>query len=123
MKKILLLAVFVFSITEADAQLTITNGNHTVEITGSVSTFYNYRSVNAGEVDLSKNRFKLRDAQIGLDGRVGEDFEYSLKADFADMAANNGTNVIDPENPGLLEANVTYKGLKFLDIQTGYGKL
>ena len=55
----------------ADAQLTITNGNHTLEISGSVSTFYNYRSVNAGEVDLSKNRFKLRDAQIGIDGSDG----------------------------------------------------
>lgn len=94
-----------------------------LEISSNFSGFYNYRALKSGEVDESKNRFKLRDAQLGIDGRVGNDFEYSLKIDFADMAANNINTVIDPENPGLLNANITYKGFDFFDIEMGYGKL
>jgi len=105
------------------AQFTISSGKNTMEISTSFSTFYNSRTLNAGETDHSKDRFKLRDAQLGIDGRVGNDFEYTLKVDFADMAANNINTVIDPENPGLLAANVTYKGFSFCDIEMGYGKL
>jgi hypothetical protein len=39
------------------------------------------------------------------------------------MAANDNAEEIDPENPGLMEATVTYKGFHFLDVQMGYGKL
>jgi len=123
MKHYLLTILVLFCINSSFAQLTLTNGNHVLEISGSVSGFYNYRSLKAGEIDHSKDRFKLRDAQIGLDGRVGDDFEYALKVDFADIAANNVTNTIDPENPGLMDASITYKGLKFMDVEMGYGKL
>jgi len=34
----------------------------------------------------------------------------------------SGSNIIDGENPGLMDAYVKYKGLKFIDIQVGYGK-
>lgn len=112
-----------FTITASTAQLTIGNGHHILEISGSVSTYYNSRELKSGETDKSKNRFKLRDAQIGLEGRVGADFEYGLKVDFADIAANNSGDAVDPENPGLMEANVTYKGFHFLDVELGYGKL
>lgn len=112
-----------FTISSSIAQVTLSNGHHVLEISGSVSSYYNVRNLKSGEADKSKNRFKLRDAQIGLEGRVGADFEYGLKVDFADIAANNGTTVIDPENPGLMEANVTYKGFHFLDVELGYGKL
>ena len=123
MYKYLLQIFLALSFTATYSQLTITNGNHTLEISGSASSFYNYRSLKPGEVDNSKNRFKLRDAQISLDGRVGNTWEYAIKADFADMSANLTNAVIDPENPGLLETNVTYKGWKFLEINAGYGKL
>jgi len=99
--------------TVSFAQVTISNGNHVLEISGSISTYYNDRHLKAGEEDQSKNRFKLRDAQIELEGRVGSDFEYGLKVDLADMAANNTTNTVDPENPGLMEASVLYKGFHF----------
>lgn len=121
-KNILTLLVLLF-INSSFAQFVITNGKHILEISSNFSGFYNYRTLKQGEVDESKNRFKLRDAQIALDGRVGNDFEYSLKVDFADMAANSINTVIDPENPGLLNANITYKGFKFMDIEMGYGKL
>ena len=123
MSKYIPIVISVFALSNCFSQLTLTNGNHTLEISGSASSFYNFRSLNAGEVDKSKNRFKLRDAQISLEGRVGDEWEYGLKVDFADIAANTTNPVIDPENPGLLEANVTYKGWKFLEITGGYGKL
>jgi hypothetical protein len=112
-----------FTMTSALAQVTLSNGRHVLEISGSVSTYYNMRTLKAGEEDQSKNRFKLRDAQIALDGRVGSDFEYALKVDLADIAANNATQVIDPENPGLMEANMTYKGFHFMEVVLGYGKI
>jgi hypothetical protein len=121
--KSFLSSILLFAVSTSFAQFTISSGKNTMEISTSFSTFYNSRTLNAGETDQSKDRFKLRDAQLGIDGRVGNDFEYTLKVDFADMAANNINTVIDPENPGLLAANVTYKGFKFCDIEMGYGKL
>jgi hypothetical protein len=120
--KILFLFIALVANT-AFAQFIITNGTSTMEISTNFSGFYNSRSLKAGEVDQSKDRFKLRDAQLGISGRAGHDFEYSFNIDFADMAANSINTVIDPENPGLLNANVTYKGFKFVDVEMGYGKL
>lgn len=123
MKQFLLAATAFFSLSTTFAQVTLSNGKHILEISGSVATYYNYRWLKPGEQDRSKDRFKLRDAQIELEGRIGSDFEYGLKVDFADIAANNGTATIDPENPGLMEASITYKGLSFVAVELGYGKL
>jgi hypothetical protein len=101
------------------AQLTINNGTHSIEITGAISGYYNYRFLKPDEIELNKNRFRLRDAQIQLEGRIGKIWAYELQFDVADMVASGG--VIDGENPGLMDAHVTYKGLP-LDIQAGYGK-
>jgi hypothetical protein len=123
MKSLLLATIGLFAISKTQAQLTITNGKHVLEISGSYSSYYNDRQLKSGEEDRSKNRFKLRDAELDLEGRVGADYEYNVKVDFADMAANNQGATIDPENPGLMEANIKYKGFHFLDIEMGYGKL
>lgn len=123
MKIHLLTSIALLSIGKAASQVTITNGKHILEISGSFSSYYNDRQLKAGEEDRSKNRFKLRDAQLDLEGRVGSDYEYNLKLDFADMAANNSGEVIDPENPGLMEASVKYKGFDLCDIEMGYGKV
>lgn len=123
MKPILLAtAVFLF-LGKTNAQVTISNGKHIIEISGSISTYYNNRQLKFGEEDKNKNRFKLRDAQLDIEGRVGSDYEYNLKLDFADMAANNSGVEIDPENPGLMEATIKYKGFQFLDVEMGYGKV
>ncbi|NMH29208.1 porin [Flavobacterium silvaticum] len=105
------------------AQLTLSNGHHVLELTGEVSAYYNYRELKSGEFDHKKDRFKLRDAQIELEGRVGGDWNYELQVDFADMAAQNNGEEFDPENPGLMEARIKYKGLRFMDVEVGYGKL
>ncbi|HLA55494.1 MAG TPA: porin [Flavobacterium sp.] len=122
MRSILLPILLLFT-SAGFAQVTLLNGKHVLELSGEVSTYFNYRSLKDGEFDHSKDRFKLRDAQIEIEGRVGADFEYNFKVDFADMAANSSTEEIDPENPGLMEASVTYKGFHFMDVEMGYGKL
>jgi hypothetical protein len=101
------------------AQVTLGNGKHVLEISGAASTYYNHRMYKDGIDNFRKNRFRLRDAQIQLEGRVGRNFEYELQFDIADLASPEK----DPENPGLMDAYVKYKGLKVVDITMGYTKL
>ena len=106
------------------AQLTLSNGQHVLEISGSLSTYYNHRVIKPDATNQNKNkdRFRLRDAQIQLEGRYKNVLEYELQVDFVDLASSS-SGIIDPENPGLMDAYMVYKGLKFVDIQVGYGKL
>jgi hypothetical protein len=110
---------FMLGFTAVYSQSTLGNGVHQLEISGSIATYYNYRELKPGEVDKDKNRFRLRDAQIQLEGRKGLNWEYEFQFDLADIASG----VFDPENPGLMDAYITYKGLKFIDIKVGYSKL
>ncbi len=104
------------------SQLTLSNGEHVLEISGRVSTYYNERNLKPTNNNRNKDRFRLRDAQIQLEGRIRNDWAYELQVDFVDLAVA-GTGDIDPENPGLMDAWVKYKGLEFIEIQAGYGKL
>jgi hypothetical protein len=114
----LLLFLLLFS-SILSAQLSISNGKHIIEISGTVSTYYNHRVLKEGEVEKDKNRFNLRDAQLMLEGRNSNLYEYRIQMDFADLTQGS----TDPENPGLMDAWFKYKGFKWLDIQLGYGKI
>lgn len=103
----------------SNAQVTIGNGENSLEISGVLSTYYNYRILENGVNEKDKNRFNLRDAQIQLEGREGKNWEYKLQIDFADIAQSSS----DPENPGLMDAWIQYKGLKWFDVRIGYGKI
>jgi hypothetical protein len=116
--KLLLLSFLAFPFSTM-AQLSINNGSHSLEITGGVTTFYNHRFYPKTATDLKKNRFGLRDAQLQLEGRIGTKYEYEFQADFADIFST----INDAENPGLMDANFTYKGLKYVEIKTGYQKI
>lgn len=105
------------------AQLTLTNVHHALEITGLLSTYYNDRVLKSGEVDEKKDRFKLRDAIIQLEGRIGNLWEYELQADFADLAANSANVLPDPENLGIMDAYIRYKGISNTEITFGYQRL
>ncbi|MBN2746369.1 MAG: hypothetical protein JXR34_06560 [Bacteroidales bacterium] len=126
MKKALLvwLCVMSLGIVKTQAQVTIGNGHHVLEITGLISPYYGHRwlddDLNAEDaMDFKKNRFKLKDAIIEFEGRIGNDYEYELQFDIADFASGR----IDPEDPGLMDAYILYKGLNFIDIKFGYTKL
>lgn len=105
----------------AHAQLILTNGEHVLEVGGFLSTYWNQRFLEDGQVDHKKDRFSLRDAQLELEGRYRNEFEYELHFDIADMSA--GPEGVDPENPGLMDAHVTWKGIPHIDVGLGYGKL
>ncbi len=123
MQRILLLGLLLQG-TAALAQVTLSNGKHVMELGGALSTYYNHRVIKpeAANQSLNKNRYRLRDAQIQLEGRIEDLYEYELQVDFVDLASFS-TGEIDPENPGLMDAYIRYKGLRFVDVQVGYGKL
>ncbi|MGY6562406.1 MAG: porin [Luteibaculaceae bacterium] len=108
----------------ATAQVTITNGKHNMEITGAVSTYWNQRFLkpDATNQSLNKDRFRLRDAQLQIEGRIENKWSYELQVDFVDLAST-ATGEIDPENPGLMDAYAIYKGIPFFNVRFGYGKL
>ena len=116
--KVILFFILLCSV-QLIGQVTIGNGENSLEISGSISTYLNFRDLDSGLVDQSKNRFNLRDAQFQLEGRSGKYWEYKIQIDIADVIA--GVN--DPENPGLMDAWMQYKGLKAFDIKMGYGKI
>src|SRR5690606_33953436 len=70
----------------------------------------------------NKDRFNLRDAQLKIEGRVKDEWAYELQVDFADIASSNSGEV-DPENPGLMDAYIQYKGLDWFDVKVGYSKV
>lgn len=111
------------SFSTAFSQISFTNGKHSLEISGAISAHYTHRFIksDATNQNKNKNRFGLRDAQLQLEGRYGQMWEYELQVDFADFASS-ATGEADPENPGLMDAYIKFKGLKFVDIQLGYGK-
>jgi hypothetical protein len=120
---VLLVSAMCFcNITITFSQITITNGVHNFEISGCISGFYNHRIIKpeATNQSLNNNRFDLRDAQIQIEGRVGRTWAYEFQFDLADIAS--GQSAVDGENPGLMDANVKYKGFKLFDIQAGFGK-
>lgn len=113
--------LFMLLTSPGRAQFTLGGGGHVLEVTGFISTFYNQRFLKPGETDRSKDRFALRDAQVSLEGRYRRQFEYRLQFDLADMASGGG--VPDPENPGLMDANVTWKCGGPFDLTFGYMKV
>ncbi|UII27362.1 hypothetical protein LVD15_02725 [Fulvivirga maritima] len=120
MKRVLLILIMACVSGLVQAQVTIGTADHVVEIKGRLSTYYNQRFLKDGEEDQKKDRFKLRDAQINIEGRVRDIWEYEIQVDFPDLA-NDGE--VDPANPGLMDAYVIYKGFNFMNVKVGYGKL
>ncbi len=120
MKNSLSIALLLILCTRLAAQLSITNGQHSLEVSGMASAFFKYRIMQpAYKDDKANNLFELRDAQLQLEGRYSNFLEYELQADFADLF--NGLN--DPENPGLMDAYVKYNVPKALSIQAGFTKI
>jgi len=117
--------------TSSFAQISLSNGEHNLEISGSISCFYNkriyYNQNPENRIDdnptnpfnKGKDRFGLRDMQLQVEGRIGHDFEYEFQVDFADLA--NGDDI--GENPGILDANFTYKALQVVNATVGFQKI
>jgi len=123
LKKIIIASFVLLFATNIFAQepVKINNGNHTVAFTGVFSTYMNWRDYAPGVASKpEKNTFKLKDARFGMEGKIGDDYEYKLQLDFSAL----GNAVVDPSAPALYDASFTYKGFKkFANITVGYGRL
>ena len=107
------------AITPAFSQLTLSNWDNVLEISGLLSVIYNTRYLPASETDHSKTYFGVNTARFKLEGRSGRNYEYQLQMDFSRL----GYNANIGEFPAILDANFTYKGLEIFDAQVGYGKV
>jgi len=111
--------VLILLCNTAIGQISWTNGKTSLELSGGISTYYNYRILDSVSTEKDKNRFNLRDAQLQFEGRKGKNWEFELQVDLADL----GIGSVDPENPGLMDAWMQYKGFPLFDIRLGYGKI
>jgi len=123
LKKIIIASVVLLFATSIFAQepVKINNGNHTVALTGVFSTYMNWRDYSPGVASKpEKNTFRLKDARFGMEGKIGDEYEYKLQLDFA----NIGNAVIDPSSPALYDASFTYRGWKKIaNVTIGYGRI
>jgi hypothetical protein len=122
--KLFCLSVIAIAISAGNlfAQLTLSNGDHTVEISGIISSYYNYRFNKPGDKDFDRNRFDLRDAGLQLEGRYKKIAGYEFQIDFADLIQNQG-GIRDFENPGLMDAFMYLRITPNIRIKGGYSKL
>jgi hypothetical protein len=119
MKKLILI-IIVFSTLQVFSQTQIGTGNSRMQITYRFSSFANYRAGwDSAYLDRKQNKFFLRNAQILLKGTFGKNTEFDFGLDGAQLISKAN----DPQNPALVDANLTYKGLGFVDLILGYGKV
>jgi len=119
MKKLILI-IIVFSTLQVFSQTQIGTGNSRMQITYRFSSFANYRSGwDSAYLDRKQNKLFLRNAQLLLKGTFGKNTEFDFGLDGAQLISKAN----DPQNPALVDANLTYKGLGFVDLILGYGKV
>jgi hypothetical protein len=113
------LVLFINAKLFAQEPVKISNGDHTVAINAIVSSYMDIRNYPSGATPkYTKNTFALKDARFGVEGKVGDKYEYKVMIDLGGIAAN------DPTSPALYDAYFTYKGLKKIaNITIGYGKV
>lgn len=105
----------------AISQVQISKGDLKLNFGAVVSSYYNKRWIDedASNQSQNKDRFKLRDARIYLEGQLGKKYELNLQIDFSSI----GNSIPDPENPTLFDANISYKASRNFKLTLGYGKL
>jgi len=119
-KKIILSLLFCSFINyEIEAQTAIAVGNKSIELSGIVAGFYNYRILKPEEDNFKNNKLALRNIIFCVNGRVENKWEYEFQADFLNMS---NSTMADPENPGIVTAFIAYKALP-VKIKFGYDKL
>ena len=106
------------------AQFSFTNGNNSLELSGYLIGFYQYRPQFAGDPkagDYKKNTFDLDDARFNIKGFVRGGLKFEVEINFADIIPF-ATTPTDPTAVPLTEANVTYLN-PYLNVKAGYFKL
>jgi hypothetical protein len=100
------------------AQHSLYTNNSVVELSGTITTYYNYRFYQSDSKSKDKNRFNLDYAVFRLDGNSNKIWNYQLQLNSAalfDSAASDGF---------IMEARVGYTNLKDnFSISAGYDKV
>ena len=104
-------------------QFTFSNGWNSMELSGYIVGFYQYRPKFTGDTKTShnKNTFDLDDARFNIKGYVKGGFKFEVEMNFADVIAYV-QNINDQTSLPLTEANVQYIN-PYLNIKVGYFKL
>lgn len=103
------------------AQYTFQSGDNTLQISALTAVYYQYRFMKPGETSLKNDKFALRNLQLEVENRSGNNWEFKFKVDFAKVISGGGA-AFDPENPGLSNAYVQYGGLP-VKFKLGFDKL
>lgn len=117
MKKLILI-LFILPII-GNSQFVLTDGKKSMEISGVVYTYYNYRFLQEGETDKDKNLFRLRDARVKFVGDLKKKITFNLDINFAGLQTQN-VDESATYNPFLNDANITWTAPGKLDLCVGY---
>ena len=120
-----ILALLMLSPGISFAQHTFTNGANTLEISGYLIAFYQYRMPNPAtppSSDLHNSTFQLDDARFNLKGYAHGRIKYEIEMNFVDIMtiAFGGTAAI--KHLPLTEANVSYIN-PYVNVKVGYFKV
>jgi Phosphate-selective porin O and P len=126
MKKTLVVtALFAFLLPAISfSQFTFTNGNSSLELSGYLIGFYQYRPQFAGDPNAgnySKNTFDLDDARFNIKGWTRGGLKFEIELNMADIIAFIQTPTDQTAVP-LTEAYIAYLN-PYLNLKAGYFKL
>lgn len=133
----ILLFLIVISIGLASpvkAQVTFTNGENVLELSGTLAAYYNWRFLNSSQasnhisnvatnpLDMKHNTFGLGTARLNLAGMYTNKWEYRLEVDMD--ALGQPSDAADAGNyTPLLNAYIVYKPFNGFSAKFGYAKL
>jgi hypothetical protein len=99
-------------------QHTLYTANSAIELSGNITTFYNYRFYPKDEKDKDKNRFVLDYCTFRLDGNSNKLWNYQLQLNAAALGDAESSDGF------IMEARAGYTSLRDnFSIQAGYDKV
>ncbi|MGZ3882884.1 MAG: porin [Bacteroidia bacterium] len=116
------------------AQVTFTNGENVLELSGTIAAYYNWRfldpanpgnhvsNIQTNALDQKHNNFGLGTARLNLAGMYGNKFEYRLEFDMDALGTPSDAADAGNYSP-LLNAYLVYKPFRGFSAKFGYAKL
>lgn len=104
------------------SQYTLIKGDNVIELSGILTSYFNYRFYDRTATDFKKNSFALDYAVFKLDGIYKKDLHYELQFNFARLGLVQDATTEDPG--AIMDAYAEYSGLqKYVNIRFGFSKL
>ena len=118
-QRILVLLIFMISSPSLHAQFTFVGGNNALEIGGWITSSYTKRFYPLTNTNHKKDAFSIDNARISFTGFKKNQMEYQLELNIASIDAA----VKDITATPLVNANITFKQIKYFNVKVGYQKL